>query len=204
MTKSRGPNFSAIEDILICKAYIASSEDPIVGNKSGLAEFGVKFAENYRVLLLAHIDRERLLSKNKGEAPDETKFCFAKRNGPGLWRRYKLISHDCLKFYGIEKMNEAKSGENLEMVHERHMEIWKMRNNGKSFRYWPCAEYLREKQKWRSVLLKETDKKTDESVATIKIKRPSGKKKATKDKEHRELVHSIAKSVISVGDRRTD
>jgi hypothetical protein len=29
-TKSRGPNFSAVEDVIICQAYIAALEDPIV------------------------------------------------------------------------------------------------------------------------------------------------------------------------------
>jgi hypothetical protein len=64
-TKSHGPNFSLVEDVLICQAYIASSEDPIVSNKSGSTDFSDKFAEIYRVLVAAHIKREHLLWKNK-------------------------------------------------------------------------------------------------------------------------------------------
>lgn len=109
-----------------------------------------------------------------------------------------MISHACIKFYGIEKQFEAKLGESQQLVHDWHMDIWKVQNNGKSFRYWACAEYFRNKQKWRSVLLsKDADKKKKgASDEDVKIKRPSRKKKAMKDKEHRDLVELIAKSAI--------
>jgi hypothetical protein len=209
-TKSRGPNFSLVEDVLICQAYIAASEDPIVGNKSGSADFSEKLADMYRVLVGAHVERERLLWKNKERRGSNASssdveefqapaFSFIERNGVGLWRRYRVIGHDCIKLFGIEETHQAKSGENQQILHDRHMEIWKMRTQGnKSFCFWPCAEYLRNKQKWKSVLIKDDGNKAQgASVETVKIERPVGKKKATKDKERRELVQSIAKSAIS-------
>jgi hypothetical protein len=210
-TKSRGPNFSSVEDVLICQAYIAASEDPIVGNKSGSADFSDKLAETYRVLVAAHVERESLLWKNKQRRESNASssdvkefqapaFSFIERTGVGLWRRYRVIGHDCIKFFGIEETHQAKSGENQQILHDRHMEIWKMRTKGnKSFRFWPCAEYLRNKQKFLSVLVKDSNGKKEQGASdeTVKVERPTGKKKATKDKERRELVQSIAKSAIS-------
>jgi hypothetical protein len=46
------------------------------------------------------------------------------------------------------------SGQNFQIAHEQHMEMYKERNNGKPFQSYECAEYLRNKQKWRSVLEK--------------------------------------------------
>jgi hypothetical protein len=80
-------------------------------------------------------------------------FSFIVRNGAGLWRRYRAIGHNCIKFYGIEETHQAKSGENQQILHDCHMEIWKMCNNGKSFCIWHCVEYLRNKQKWKLVLV---------------------------------------------------
>jgi hypothetical protein len=43
---------------MVCKAYIATSEDPIHGNKIGSAIFCDKLEENYRLLYLGHIEEQ--------------------------------------------------------------------------------------------------------------------------------------------------
>jgi hypothetical protein len=77
--------------------------------------------------------------------------------------------------------------------------MFKECNNGKPFQSYECAEYLRNKQKWRSVLDKYAEKKNkkEASVTAVKTERPIGKKRASKDKEKRELVESIAKQAIN-------
>jgi hypothetical protein len=79
------------------------------------------------------------------------------------------------------------------------MEMFKERNNGKPFQSYECAEYLRNKQKWRSVLDKYAEKKNkkDASASAVKTERPCGKKRASKEKEKRDLVESIAKQAIN-------
>jgi hypothetical protein len=79
------------------------------------------------------------------------------------------------------------------------MEMFKERNNGKPFQSYECAEYLRNKQRWRSVLDKYADKKSkkEQPASAIKTERPCGKKRTSKEKEKRDLVESIAKQAIN-------
>jgi hypothetical protein len=217
-TKSRGPNFTAIEDLLACKAYIATSEDPLHGNKIGSASFCSKILEVYNMLVQDYIEtrlaewrkkvRRESASSSTGEGfTKKPTFDFPTRDGKGVWKKYKDISAECKKFYSVEDKLTDQSGENTEDKHNRAMEFWqnsKLHGDGKPFRYFACAEYLRDKPKWRStsVLKSENRKinKNNDGDETLTLngmnERPVGKKRATKDKEKRDLVESIAKSAI--------
>jgi hypothetical protein len=48
---SRGPRFSPMEDMEICKAFIATSEDATVGTDQKGADFQKKMHDNYSTLL---------------------------------------------------------------------------------------------------------------------------------------------------------
>jgi hypothetical protein len=207
--KSRGKNLSPTDKLMVCKAYIATSEDPIHGNKIGSAIFCDKLEENYRLLYLAHIDEQHLhytqqlrLSKcSNGTVPEpkEPPNTFCERPGQGIWKKFREIGNECTKFFSCEQHSPPTSGENFQIAHERHMEMFKERNNGKPFQSYECAEYLRNKQKWRSVLDKYAEKKNkkESSMTAVKTERPIGKKRASKDNEKRELVESIAKQAIN-------
>jgi hypothetical protein len=75
------------------------------------------------------------------------------------------------------------------------MEMDKEHDNGKPFCSYECAKYLGEKQKWHSVLEKYSEKKI--SATAVKNECPTRKKRASKDKEKRDLVKSIAKQAIN-------
>jgi hypothetical protein len=205
--KSRGKNLSPTDKLMVCKAYIATSEDPIHGNKIGSAIFCDKLEENYRLLYLGHIEEQRLLhdqqcrlsKSSNGTVPEPKKppSTFCERPGQSIWKKFREIGNECTKFYSCEKHSPPTSGENFQIAHERHLEMYKERNDGKPFRAYECAEYLRNKgQKWKSVIEKHTAQK-NRKAAAVKTERPTGKKRASKEIEKRALVESIAKNAIS-------
>ena len=51
---SRGPAFTSFEDFLICKAFIASSEDPTVGTYQKGGSFQLKMHQVYCQMLEDH------------------------------------------------------------------------------------------------------------------------------------------------------
>jgi hypothetical protein len=207
--KSRGKNLSPTDKLMVCKAYIATSEDPVHGNKIGSASFCDKLEENYRVLYLGHIEEQRLLynqqlriaqcSNGTIPEPKEPANTFCERPGQGIWKKFREIGNECTKFFSCEQQSPPTSGENFQIAHERHMEMFKERNNGKPFLSYECAEYLQNKQRWRSVLDKYTEKKNkkEQSASAVKTERPCGKKRAVKEKQKRDLVESIAKQAIN-------
>jgi hypothetical protein len=207
----RGTNLTPTDRLMICKAYIATSEDPIHGNKIGSSDFCEKLAENFRLLYQAYIDQLLIQynqkrresdcsSSSNSTVGDSNKMpitTFCDRPGKSLWRQFGKIGNECTKFYSVEKQSGGKtltSGENFQTAHERHLELF-LERHGKAFCCWECAEYLRHKPKWQSVLEKKNAKKKEGKL--VKTERPVGKKRATKDKEKHDLVESIAKSAIS-------
>jgi hypothetical protein len=51
---ARGPNWTAIEHKLLCQAFIATSEDPIVGTDQKGAKFQEKMHVNYKKVVANH------------------------------------------------------------------------------------------------------------------------------------------------------
>jgi hypothetical protein len=107
--KSRGKNLSPTDKLMVCKAYIATSEDPIHGNKIGSAIFCDKLEENYRLLYLGHIEEQRLLytqqlclskcSNGTVPEPKEPPNTFCERPGQGIWKKFREIGNECTKFF---------------------------------------------------------------------------------------------------------
>jgi hypothetical protein len=99
----------------------------------------------------------------------------------------------------IEKQNPATLGENREAMQTHHLEIWKVRK-GSSFPLLHCADYLREKPKWKLILTDDSGTVKSEKTVSTKmiqsVKRPIGKKCAMKEKEKQELFTSIANNVL--------
>lgn len=98
-----------------------------------------------------------------------------------------------------KQLKDPFSGENKEMHLQRQFHAFQERNKGKIFKHYQCAEWLRDKPKWVSVIEDFTEKLDgkEPKEKKPKIERPTGKKRATKDKEKRDLVESIAKDVVS-------
>ena len=48
---SRGPSYTSIEDLSLCKAFIRSSEGAVVGANQRSNQFKAKFHDNYKAIL---------------------------------------------------------------------------------------------------------------------------------------------------------
>jgi hypothetical protein len=204
-SNNRQKNYTPVEDLLICKAYISASEDPIVGNKTTGALFQGKIGDKYQALADTYIQEEKIkwkLAKRSSKDSAQSEFHpqeFPIRKSKNLLVRFRKIAADVLKFMSIEKQNPATSGENREATQQRHLEIWKERK-GTTFPFLHCADYLREKPKWKSILTEDNGTVKSGKTAAAKtvqsIDRPIGKKRATKEKEKEKLVASIATNVL--------
>lgn len=64
-TVAGSKKYTSAEELIICKAYIATSEDPICGNKIGSKEFCHRFQRNYCTLLDEYVREQILLWKAK-------------------------------------------------------------------------------------------------------------------------------------------
>jgi hypothetical protein len=97
--KSHGKNLSLTDKLMVSKAYIATSEDPIHGNKIGSAIFCDNLEENYRLLYLSHIEERRLLynqqcrvskcSNGTVPEPKEPPRTFCECPGQGIWKKFR-------------------------------------------------------------------------------------------------------------------
>jgi hypothetical protein len=98
------------------------------------------------------------------------------------------LATNARSFIRVKKHSPPTSGENFQIAHERHMEMYKERNDGKPFRAYECAEYLRNKgQKWKSVIEKHAAQK-NKKAAAVKTERPTGKKNAISEIIEEKLV----------------
>lgn len=89
-TGKKGPNMTLLEDIELAKAFVATSEDSIVGSNQKSADFKAKMLSNYNVLVAKH-------NKNY------TKQCVQRNNKNSLYARFKHLSRLTLKMLGIEE-----------------------------------------------------------------------------------------------------
>jgi hypothetical protein len=75
--------YTSAEELLICKAYMATSEDPVCGNKMGTAEFKKSLEENYRCLLDEYIHEQMILKsareRRESSSSDESKAYKSKK-----------------------------------------------------------------------------------------------------------------------------
>lgn len=65
--RQKQKNYTPVEDLLVCQAYISTSEDPIVGNKTKGPLFQKKLAECYAILLDEQIRKDTMRVKHQNE-----------------------------------------------------------------------------------------------------------------------------------------
>ncbi len=193
---ARGGGYSRTEDLLICKAYVAASEDAKNGTSKKKDLLKLEMHANYVVLLEAQ------------ERKDSTKLGFLKsdntqlvvqvydRRTPAavLDRFKKTISPRVMKFIGIESNNPKASGFNDDMwfdaCNEAFMKRYPSLGNFNCLRL--CKEYLETKNKWKSFAKKEEER--DEKKA-----RPPGQKATKKLEDDKATVKLVIKEMESTG-----
>jgi hypothetical protein len=178
---TRGPNWTAIEHKLLCQAFIATSEDPIVGTDQKGTEFQEKMHVNYKKVVADH---------NRANGTS-----YHERKGTSNYSQFKKLSAAVLKYIGVEdNAGDPPSGDNdkavfLEACRDTFGDRYPhFKNLLDSVLY--CKDILQQCPKWE---------KFEKKNETQKKKRPQGTKKAKQEKSDEKLV----KRVLSVtGDEK--
>jgi hypothetical protein len=187
----RGPGFSLVENLLICKAFIAASEDPIVGRSQKGKVFQAKMYKVYSKM----IENQAVYDKTMmAQASGITRDAYsATLTGTGLYpvrkegsihdRFVRKISPEVCKFMGVLDTTDKESGKNDDDHYQQCLTIYQQRY-GHSFDYADCYHYLKDKAKF--LLFKQ--KAADEEKAKAERTRPIGNKAAKKAAQDASLI----------------
>jgi hypothetical protein len=190
----RGPGYTTVEDLILCKAFIAASENPIIGAHQKGKIFKAKMQEVYTQLLNKRMedDAEILASSSQVTREEYIKQGlgqhYADRTPDSLYNRFKSqIAPDVMRYMGIHETTDMASGWTEENHKSACMEAFKQRY-GRVFDYFVQYEYLRTKAKFSSF----RTKVDEENLG----KRPPGKKKSKQALADAELVKAVIKEVV--------
>lgn len=194
----RGPGFSQVENILICKAFITASEDPIIGrSQKGKA---------FKALLFAHyctmIDNQsRCNSKTVMAQASGTTWLayegalvgtsmYPKRKERSVFERFtKKIAPEVCKFIDVLHTTAKESGMTDEDHYGNCLAIFKQRYGG-SFDLEECYYYLKHKATF--LLFKQRVDGDDEKQEKAKQdSKPIGNKAANKAQQNAALTEQV-------------
>jgi hypothetical protein len=191
----RGPGYTQVEDLLICKVFIIVSEDSTVGASQKGAAFKSKMHTEYVSLITNQHSYESSLLGTASSAITRDGYAqsgitglpFHDRSPDSIYSRFKdKISPDVSKILGIEDTTTPPTGNNLDDYKKVCSEIF-FRRYARQFEYMECKEYLKLKPKYISFATKQEPK--------TKPTRPPSKKATAKAKSDAELV---SKAVLAV------
>ncbi len=205
---TRGPGFTRTEDLLMCKAFIAVSEDSQFGTNQRGNEFETKMHDYYTKLLteqerINEVRYQHAMISNtfpKGnyynDANDtETPVLYDRRKPDSLRSRFKnVIAPRVSKFLWVKKGVKWESGWDKETHYQaaKHTFLERYTKNklGNPDEFRACAEYLEDKPKWHSYVTAnnlESDQDTH--------KRPVGQKKAKVMLKEKNIVKEAIKEL---------
>jgi hypothetical protein len=186
---ARGPAFTSFEDFLICKAFIASSEDPTVGTYQKGSTFQLTMHRIYSQFL---DDHEKITSSLFEAVPTSTgqnqmPSTYNRRTPKSIFDRFKnVISPRVMKFIAIREVTPRESGKNDHDFYEQCKILFSQQTTYGDFEpFKKCYEYLENKPKfasWRG-----------NAATTVKKERPMGSKKAKETEAVKEVARKIIK-----------
>ena len=189
-----GPGYTNVEDILVCKAFIAASEDPIVGSHQKGKNFKAKMHKLYSDLIKEQAAADQaLLSRSSAATQEEYMKQGVGRIYPdctvnSVYNRFKgAITPKVMKFMGIQETTDVGTGRNLDDHQKACLELFKKRQ-GHTFDFLPHYHYLKDKNKFSTFCTK-----TEEEA---KGKWPTGKKRAKQAEADSKLVKAIVSQVV--------
>jgi hypothetical protein len=160
----RGQGYSEMEILLIAKAYIAASEDPIKGNYQKAATIMETVHANYIALCveqtkLNYLDvakmamnthrGTKLVAKSPPNAEERPTNAYNSRTATAVWGQFKSkIAKEFMVYGGIFATHPALSSDAAGDVRARWLAIYKSRE-GSDFKYENCWEFLNNKPKWK-------------------------------------------------------
>jgi hypothetical protein len=191
--KIRGTQFTGQEDLMVAKAFIAASEDPIKGNYQKAHTFRTHMFDLYKALCIEYsrVDHDFLtrtavptkpLTKKK-VVPEASKYVpgmnlCQERNAESVWRRFKdRIAKDCMAMVALTYQSPLLSGEN-EADHKARLLEEFAKKEGKAFAFQKAYDYLKDRPKWTIYVGEnEADKMPKRGKGTKAAKRIESDKK---------------------------
>jgi hypothetical protein len=186
---SRGPAFTGFEDLLICKAFIAASEDPTVGTY----QKGGTFQVNMHRIYCNFLDEHEKISSSLFESVPSSHgqvipATFNRRTNKSIYERFKnVISPRVSKFIAITEVAPRESGKNDQDFYEQCKMLYTEQTTYGDFEpFKNCYEYLIKKPKyasWRDM--------QDPTTGKVKKERPMGSKRAKEAQAVKEVARKI-------------
>jgi hypothetical protein len=187
VASKRGPGFTLVENLIICKAFIAASEDPIAGRAQKGKVFKHKMFVHYQLM----IDNQATYDKTMlQQASAATKQAYAgsllaagsypARKEESIFDRFvRKISPEVCKYLGVCDTTDIESGQTEDDHQKNCLEIFQQRY-GRTFEFEECYNYLKDKTKFLLYRNKEDEKKKED--------RPLGNKAAKKAAQDAALI----------------
>ena len=174
---ARGPAFTSFEDLLICKAFIAASEDPAVGTYQKGSTFQLKMHQIYCKFLEDHekISSSLLMAVPPSNSNNQIPSTFHRRTAKSILERFKnVIAPRVNKFMAIAEVTPRESGKSNDDFFEQCKELYTLQTTYGDFEpFRKCYDYLLNKPKfasWRGLHMN--------GATTAKKERPIGSKRA--------------------------
>ena len=195
----RGPGYTNIEELILCRAFISASENAVHGAHQKGKVFRGHMAEIYAGFIKDQTEKDKNLLRQSSDPTREeyirkgVGMLYPERTGDSLLYRFKAtIAPEVMKYMGIEETTDMASGWNAEDHKVACLEFFKKRY-GRSFDFYTCYEYLRDKNKFSSF----RTKAEEEAVG----KRPIGKKKTKQAEADAKLVKAVLNEVFDSKDK---
>jgi hypothetical protein len=192
--RRRGNGYTRIEDFIICKSFIAASEDAITGAYQKAFIFKNKMHNFYLQFLVEQeqLDALRYSTALKFASPDNVLPVYDCRNPASIHARFKeVLSHKVSKFLAVENSTIMASGWDTErhyMAVKHNFEQKPRLGNADEIRQ--CADYLSDEPKWNAYLHANAT-----GSDSTNYKRPPGQKKEKSANKDKALVKEVIKEL---------
>jgi hypothetical protein len=179
---TRAGAYTPIEDVLICKAFIAASED----SNLGTSQKGKKFMDTMYTFFLQELKQHEIIAgasvsrhyaSNTVVTPKGGKGAFHERSANAIYEQFKKVSAKATKFLGVETTTVRPSGcddDQFNAIVDFNFDKRLSDIHGKAEEIRDAFDYLKTKAKW--TLYTDAQERNDNNKHT----RPTGKKKEKK------------------------
>lgn len=190
----RGPGYTNVEDMIVARSFISSSENAICGAHQKGKDFKTHMLSLYTQFINEQMEADNALLERSSEATREEYILkgvgvkYPDRSADSLYYRFKnIIAPEVMKFMGIHETTDMASGWSTEDHKTACLELYKNRH-GHRFDFYAVYEYLRDKNKFSSF----RTKVDEESCGN----RPIGKKKTRQIESDTKLVKAVLSQVM--------
>jgi hypothetical protein len=192
--RRRGTGYTRAEDLIVCKAFIAASEDAITGTSQRANCFKNKMHQFYIQYLVEQekLDKIRYNATFQLSSSDNLNPIYDRRNPSSIHGRFKdVLSGRVSKFIAVENSTVMASGWDTERyymaVKHNFEQKWPRHGNADDIRH--CVDYLRDKPKWQAF------NHANQSNESTNHKRPVGQKKEKAMLKDKALVKETMKEM---------